>query len=1135
MGPTYQIPALSFPPSIIGRLPTLSPAFISPDDAARFAHELIGDHRDSGYGGVILKNAQGRYVTSRPEKLAGDTFTVTQFMSTDTRGQLIQPPGYTCYAFYHSRRHALAMEHSSFTGVTKEDVQILANFFLPEDIHAILIMASFTSAHYLSGFNGSLLKVETRGASGESALFEFLSHAQEDRELLNEMIQFVKQVTDTLHVNVIQSADIWAGKVGKLTPQFFTPTRQPAVVEGVSVQRPAFGPLLTSERLALEYARTRTETLTAQHYLFIFKSRTSQTYLVSEPVTGEMDFDLERVCPKGMQDHPELPSGFTIFALYGCDGEYRDPSQVPAEQPTVYKNFLHPQALEKGVLKARELTPDDQIYALPLYIGTRDGALLKYVSWSSPVEKDLFAKLPESKGGGMELLHNVLSGVEKIDALIHSLAHTGDLDIVRGSEVWGREGRVESTWQPYEGLMRRPLSPVFIEMDDAARYAHELIACRVDMTYGGLVLRREDGRFVATEPLAVNTETFDSNKVFPPEIRGLKPWGHQVVATYHTHRIKPLQLWRSASEERLNRNMFAPHELRAAMLERTGFSRYFSAQDGALLKYTCNGTEQEKIFLSKVAPPEEHPEQVYNNPLSVKLRAGALKPSQYVAQVARVGDLDVVVSSPLWGNRGKLKPDWKPDQTVTASYEASLQPAMSPLFTQAESAMRYVHGRMGERAQTQFGVILKSLTSDHYVATEPLSGRSALPGSIFPRPFGSQSYDLPAGFTFDSVYMATPKEPAARRNDDFYADFIAPTDLVNLAVLSSTVRDHTAGQVHYPAMFISTHHGALLSYRADNLNSVLDLDSHWGPNTPILTLLNTHTLRAPDYVRKIAASGRLEVLLTNSLWATTGRVTTAWRPYALEMLTHTGSAPNVPALGPAFSHIDDAARYSHQKILRPHAHDVVGAVFFSSAHSLYVALEPQINGISARAQDQVFLNALFERSSGSSRPMPVLPGGYGPVAVCYARPPVKPSLARPGQRNWVDHTFWPVDICYMTKSLKRLEFSVNIAFASGNDGSLLKYVGRPGEAEDDLCQLVQGSDYWENQYLNQDWVEKGRETEIEYIGKLVNSGELVVVNTSANWPRTGWITADWKGRESVKPSLVLPWLRSPSDSPRDEL
>ncbi|MFP3516022.1 hypothetical protein SB766_07465 [Pseudomonas sp. SIMBA_077] len=1135
MGPAYETPQLTFTPNITGRLPTLGPSFVNPDDAARFAHELIGDHRGKNYYGVILKNAQDRYIPSRPIKADDNISSYTQCMSTNAKGELLHPAGYTCYAFYSSRVHQLAIEQTSFQGAANEELIYQANFFLPEDIHDFLGVSSFAPVHYFSGFNGSLLKVVSSGTTDENVLRHLLIQAMEDNDVQVKMLSYIKQVTDTLLVSVIQSADVWAGHVGPLTPEFFTASREPSVVEGVIVQRPALGPLLNSEQLALEYARLRSNAVTDQHYGFILKSLEGNTFIVTQPLTGQMDFDLARAFPAGSDGHPELPSGFAVVALYGSDGEYRDPAFIPKAMPSVYKNFMHIEALAEAILKAQELTPASQTQALPVYIVARDGALLKYVSRFSNVEKTLFARLPKSKGGGIEVLQNVLSGVETIDVLIHALAHGGDLAVLRRSDIWGREGKVFSTWQPFEGFMRRTLSPVFIEMDDAARYAHEQIARRTDFTYGGLILLRDDNRYVATEPLAVTTETFDSSVVFPPEKADFIPWGCQVIATYQTHRVQPLQLWRSANEERIHRNMFEPHEMCAALRARVGSARYFSAQDGALLKYTPSGVDQEKKYLPRVTPPDAHPEQVYNNSIRIKLRTGALKPSQYVTQVARVGDLRVVVASPLWGGRGEVKPDWKPAKALETGYDARLQPALTPLFTQAQAAARYVHERMGARSNTQFGVILKSLNSGHYMATEPLPTRLALLGQLFPRPFGSQSYSLPEGFVMDSVYMATPKEPVARVSDDIYADFIAPTDLVNLAVLSSTVRDKTPGRYDYPHMFISTRDGALLSYRADNLNTVLDLDRQWEPNTSILELLKANKLPSPDYVRKVAASGHLDVLLTDKLWATPGRVTSAWRPYALEISATTHAAPNVPALGPVFSHIDDAALYSHRKIQHPYASDVVGALFFSSTTHCYVPLEPVINGMAAKAQDTIFLNALVERATGQSRPLPVLPTGYSPVAVYYVRCPVRPNLARPQQRNWVDHTFWPVDICFMTKSLKRLEFSLNIAFASGNEGSLLKFVGRPSSAEDDLCELVTGYDYWENQYLNQDWVEKGKETEREYIGKLVRAGELVVVEPGEKWSRAGWITADWKGHESVKVSPQLPWLRSPMTVVKDEL
>ena len=55
-------------PDVSVSLPTLSPPFVSADDAARFAHELIGDHRDVQYGGAILKDTQGQFFATRPVK-----------------------------------------------------------------------------------------------------------------------------------------------------------------------------------------------------------------------------------------------------------------------------------------------------------------------------------------------------------------------------------------------------------------------------------------------------------------------------------------------------------------------------------------------------------------------------------------------------------------------------------------------------------------------------------------------------------------------------------------------------------------------------------------------------------------------------------------------------------------------------------------------------------------------------------------------------------------------------------------------------------------------------------------------------------------------------------------------------------
>lgn len=59
------------------------------------------------------------------------------------------------------------------------------------------------------------------------------------------------------------------------------------------------------------------------------------------------------------------------------------------------------------------------------------------------------------------------------------------------------------------------LSAPFDHPDDAARYAHERIGNRRDREYGGFILVRKDGKYIATEPMNGSEFSFDPNEVFP--------------------------------------------------------------------------------------------------------------------------------------------------------------------------------------------------------------------------------------------------------------------------------------------------------------------------------------------------------------------------------------------------------------------------------------------------------------------------------------------------------------------------------------------------------------------------------------------------------------------------------------------
>ena len=110
-------------PNVRVELPALSPAFVSADDAARYAHRLIGDFRNVEYGGAILKDAQGRYYATRPVRDQSGSFNPTRVISTDAQGLFITPAGYTCYALYHSHPSNYEELQRAFKHWSTEEIQ----------------------------------------------------------------------------------------------------------------------------------------------------------------------------------------------------------------------------------------------------------------------------------------------------------------------------------------------------------------------------------------------------------------------------------------------------------------------------------------------------------------------------------------------------------------------------------------------------------------------------------------------------------------------------------------------------------------------------------------------------------------------------------------------------------------------------------------------------------------------------------------------------------------------------------------------------------------------------------------------------------------------------------------------------
>lgn len=1097
-------------PNVQASLPTLSPPFINADDAARFAHQLIGDFRSVEYGGAILKDAEGRYFATRPVRGKTGSFDPSLVMSTDRNGGFISPPGYTCAAFYHSHPANYDKLKRSFKHWGPEDIYTSINAFSSLDMVLNRLNANFAPAHYLSGVNGSLIKFMSSGSPLENALVERIALDTTAGKLTFATIaEFVQAAASMGQLRVIQATEVWGGKVGTVQPDFkvYAPT-QSLDIAPVIVQQPAFGPISDTLEQAVKEVRARVSQTSEPVFGVILKHRGRPIFVASEPVTGDMDFSLSKIFPPTASNALPLPEQYQVASFYCSDGFYRDPGLMPAQQPSLFKHFVAPATLVSGISAAQAFPGAARGRAVPLFICTSDGAVLKYVSRFATAETTFSASLPESEGQGLAIVRELLSGVTTTLDYILQVASAGELNVLHTSDLWSRAGRVKATWKPYEGFSRRALGASFVSVDDAARDAHEKIARRDDKVYGGLIYQRLDNRFVATEPLACHHETFDPTCVLPPELIALTPHGCSVVAVYHTHRVHPLKLWRTEAEEQLVRNMLEPHELEAAFRDREWAPiRYFSARDGTLLKYTPSDSVRERELRKQLAAPVEHPEQVRKNAIHMAMRANALKPSEYIRRVAQAGDLEVVVGSTLWGAEGQVRSDFTANARPAPQARAIRQPALSPVFSQAQDAMRYTHERMVHGDVAQYGLILGNPHSNEYVATLPVQGGVFSLNRLFPQDASSSQFSLPTGFRFEAVYVAAPKVPPAVEGMDtrrIYEAFVSPVDMARGLMLSESIKDQSGLVPATAVLFLSCSDGGLLRYLDRSAATQLSTGVFKDAGQATLTKLTTLKVTPLEYVRQVAMAGDLQVIKTNPVWLHPGRVSPAWRPFELEVPSAAARSIRLFAMSPVFSHPDDAARYEHLHLKRPQTVSVMGGVLRHGAYDTCVALQWVENGEPVNVA-QMILNTHL--SIPNQRvPKAILPTGYSLKSLHFSRDVSGQPAGSPVETNLLKNMFWPVDICYATRTLHRQleDASFDYLYLSTDDGALLKYTRGAKEANDRLCEYVSGASFtYERYFLENSTPTRTPGNPEDLLTRVLNSGVLQVLEPSATWPRTG--------------------------------
>ena len=1010
--------------------PVLSGDFLCADDAARHAHDLLGLRRDRQFVGYVFQRSDQRFVVSEPLPGDIDTLSEGRLYPMDNRGRPVFPDDHAVHARYVShvalsRLEPVNVEYSRLTG---EEALLSVQMLNVDEVRQALLDGVIV---YCSGANDSLLRFQasksliaqdlgrrlgTRRHPGALAR-ELDNGTRRPQELVRELLaagELVSLIDTqlwrhrgplrndwTLQVLTRPASSTATPEVPMLPEPFpaattTVTTASPATSTALPWKRPAFvayGAIFGSadEAAQSQHARdTRLDDDNRAWFGFILKHKSAETFVATEllPVNDRRDnlFRLDSVFEARLSEPwHQYPEGFELYASFYSHQRVKQPDQTPLAWLAHY--FMTPDDLTVAMYYSPRRPVIASGLPAALYVATRDGALLKYVPDKSG---KLFHE--QARAATLATFHgDLVNGKWLPSDFIHAVADSGELSVMRTSVCWDRSGRVRVTWQPYAHLQRRWLGPACQTADDAAVHARALLPPMTDKTFGGLILRRADGLFVATTPIEVSREDFAATEIFPDESRrgGLFPADCRIVARYRSRVPRELSVVLSAVQKRIYLNMLSVDTVYSALtrLPQDKWDEYLFAPDGALIRYQPGVWERLRSdLLAVLTDYKSVPAALDAIAIRRRLRSGDLKPVDWIDSLARSGYLQVVTGSELWGVPRQVE-RWVPFsadlQPVTDYTPASAAPSCSPVFVQPDGAARYVHEMSLSRDTQAFGFILRSPDS-LFLATLPLAvQRSAL---ALERVF--EQGRLASGYTLEGIYLRAALPPVEAGLDDVRLVFVLPGDVQQACLRASTAQG-------YQPVYVSCADGALLKLQLHAFEPGTFYDRfgqiELRPNTFVSPeqaavderAIARGTFSLAGYVQRMAVAGQLDVLRTSAHWSRHGRVSDSWEPHQADLSAEQRWREHpVPALGPVFHHPDDAARYAHKRVAATVDIDIgyEGAIVAHAASARWVPLEPI--AYFANEDNPLFriLRTAEDPTANWHNPAPRYPEGYTLVA-----------------------------------------------------------------------------------------------------------------------------------------------------------
>ena len=236
----------------------------------------------------------------------------------------------------------------------------------------------------------------------------------------------------------------------------------------------------------------------------------------------------------------------------------------------------------------------------------------------------------------------------------------------------------------------------------------------------------------------------------------------------------------------------------------------------------------------------------------------------------------------------------------------------SPAFITADDAARYLHERIGNKRDLEYGsVILQRLSDQRIYATQPIPGKAATfdfelllergAGNSFVEPPG---YKLVGGIhshpqQFDFLKRSNPRY--TDRQVRVFNDFFSERDVVF---------NHYEGRSLVTA-YLSGPNGTLLKYQPSFSEAERQFVD-WLDDVKTALPAHGHDGTLEGYIKKLASLGRLSLLLASDDWGgAAGLIDQSWQPY-LPLVEPQGTV----ACGPLFQDVTKALNAAQVRMRR---------------------------------------------------------------------------------------------------------------------------------------------------------------------------------------------------------------------------